>query len=139
MEQEIREWIRKISIKRPELNGFAVCPFAESATYKIINTSICDIEPIEGVDVAIFIVESHLTSEILREWRKKYNNMYKNYEFLEDGMDEDTFVQGIQSNFGKANLILVQKKSHLEEKRKILEKTSYYSHWDDDVMKTIQQ
>lgn len=65
--------------------------------------------------------------------------MYKDYEFLEDGMDEDTFVQGIQSNFGKANLILVQKKSHLEEKRKILEKTSYYSHWDDDVMKIIQQ
>lgn len=138
MEQEIRQWIDRISTKRPELSGFAICPFAESASYEIIEHSICGIAPIEGVDVAIFIVEPYLTSEILREWRIKYNNIYKNHEFLEDGMDEPTFVQGIQSNFGKANLMLVQNKAHLEKNREILRKTSYYSHWDSEIMSQIQ-
>jgi hypothetical protein len=53
-------------------------------------------------------------------------------------MDEPTFVQGIQSNFGKANLMLVQNKAHLEKNREILRKTSYYSHWDFEIMSQIQ-
>jgi len=138
MQNEIREWIRRITIQRPELGGFAICPFAESASYQIIEHSICGISPILGVDVAIFIVEPYLTSEVLREWRIKYNHLYPDYEFLEDGMDEPSFVQGIQSNFGKANLMLVQDKKHLEKNRKILQNTTYYSHWDTETLNLIQ-
>lgn len=138
MNEEIQQWIQRISLKREELSGFAICPFAESASYHIIEHSICGITPIKGVDVAIFIVESYLTSEILREWRIKYNNIYKEYEFLEDGMDEPTFVEGIQSNFGKANLMLVQNKVHLQKMRQFLSQTDYYSHWNPEILKKIQ-
>jgi len=138
MIEEILQWINHISLKRPELNGFAVCPFAESASYEIIEHSICGISPIEGVDVAIFIVEPYLTSEVLRDYRIQYNSMYPDYEFLEDGMDEPTFLLGFQTNFGGANLMLVQKRDHLQKMRAILEKTDYYSMWDPEVLNKIK-
>jgi hypothetical protein len=139
MIEEVLQWIKHISLKRPELNGFAVCPFAESASYEIIEHSICGISPIEGVDVAIFIVEPYLTSEVLRDYRIQYNSMFPDYEFLEDGMDEPTFLEGIQTNFGKANLMLIQKKDHLEKMRKLLSETDYYSMWDPEILSKIQQ
>ena len=49
-------------------------------------------------------------------------------------MDEPTFLQGIQTNFGKANLMLVQNKSHLIKMRAILQQTEYYSHWDPEML-----
>lgn len=138
MIEEVLQWIKKVSLQRPELNGFAICPFAESASYEIIEHSICGISPVEGVDVAIFIVESYLTSNTLRNYRILYNGLYPEYEFLEDGMDEPTFLQGIQTNFGRANLMLVQNKPHLQKMRAILSKTDYYTHWDPEILKQIQ-
>lgn len=138
MIEEVLQWIKEISLKRPELSGFAVCPFAESSSFEVIESSICDVSPVEDVDVAIFIVEPYLSSEILREYRALYNGLYPEHEFLEDGMDESTFLRGIQTNFGKANLMLVQNKDHLNKMREYLSKTGYYSHWDPDIIKQIQ-
>ena len=138
MIEEVLQWIKEISLQRPELSGFAVCPFAESASFEIIEHSICGISPIKDVDVAIFIVEPYLTSNILRDYRILYNGIYPEYEFLEDGMDEPTFLKGIQTNFGKANLMLVQNKSHLIKMRTILQQTDYYSHWDPEILRQIQ-
>ena len=139
MIEEVLQWIKQISLQRPELSGFAVCPFAEASSFEIIESSICDVSPVEGVDVAIFIVEPYLSSEILRDYRALYNGLYPEYEFLEDGMDESTFLRGIQTNFGKANLMLVQNKSHLNKMREYLGKTEYYTHWDPDIIKQIQR
>ena len=138
MEEDLKQWIKEISTKRPELSGFAICPFAEGASYEIINSKISGVAPIEGCDVAIFVVEDHLTSEELRLWREKLNDTYPEYEFLEDGMDESTFLLGFQTNFGKANLMMCQKRDHLNKMRAILEKTDYYSMWDPEVLNKIK-
>jgi hypothetical protein len=113
IQEEIRQWIREISVKRPELNGFAVCPFAEGASYKIIFSKISGVAPIEGCDVAIFIVEDYLSSEKLRFWREKLNDTYSEYEFLEDG--RTYLFEGYKNKFWRCKPDDVPKKGPFSE------------------------
>ncbi len=36
-EAHIRDWIRRLAVLRPELGGFAICPYASRASFKIIE------------------------------------------------------------------------------------------------------
>lgn len=136
-EAHIREWIRKVSILRPELGGFAVCPYASIANYKIVECQIDDIEPIEGYDVVIFIVEDYNTVEDMIEWVESYNKIHEEWEFSLDCAEKIDFVGEIQSNNGLLNLILAQPKEKLREFRKKLGNTKYYDYWNDDYMREI--
>ena len=136
-EAHIREWIRKVSILRPELGGFAVCPYASNAKYKIVECQIDDIEPIEGYDVVIFIVEDYHSVEDVQDWVESYNKIWEEWEFYGDCAEKITFVGEIQSNNGLYNLILAQPKELLKNFREILGKTEYYDYWDDDYMREI--
>ena len=136
-EAHIREWIRKVSILRPELGGFAVCPYASTAKYKIVECQIDDIEPIEGYDVVIFIVEDYHSVEDILEWVESYNKIWEDWEFFEDCAEKISFVGEIQSNNGLLNLILAQPKAKLRKFREILGNTKYFDYWDDDYMREI--
>jgi hypothetical protein len=136
-EAHIREWIRKVSILRPELGGFAVCPYASNAKYKIVECNIDDIEPIEGYDVVIFIVEDYHSVEDILDWVESYNKIHEDWEFYEDCAEKITFVGEIQSNNGLYNLILAQPKAKLRKLREILGNTKYYDYWDDDYMRKL--
>jgi len=136
-EAYIREWIRKVSVLRPELGGFAVCPYASTAKYKIVECQIDDIEPIEGYDVVIFIVEDYHTVEDILEWVESYNKIWEDWEFFEDCAEKISFVGEIQSNNGIYNLILGQPKEKLRKFREKLGNTKYYDYWDDDYMREI--
>ena len=136
-EAHIREWIRKVSILRPELGGFAVCPYASTAKYKIVECQIDDIEPIEGYDVVIFIVEDYHTVEDILDWVESYNKIWEDWEFFEDCAEKVSYVGEIQSNNGLYNLILAQPKAKLRKFREILGNTKYFDYWDDDYMREI--
>lgn len=136
-EAHIREWIRKVSILRPELGGFAVCPYASTAKYKIVECQIDDIEPIEGYDVVIFIVEDYNTVEDVLEWVESYNKIWEDWVFFEDCAEKISFVGEIQSNNGLYNLIIAQPKEKLKKFREILGNTKYFDYWDDDYMREI--
>ena len=136
-EAHIREWIRKVSILRPELGGFAVCPYASTAKYKIVECQIDDIEPIEGYDVVIFIVEDYHSVEDILEWVESYNKIWEDWEFYADCAEKISYVGEIQSNNGLFNLILAQPKAKLRKFREILGNTKYYDYWDDDYMREI--
>ena len=58
-ETHILNWIKEVSKVRPELNGFAICPFALNAKYKIIECSAKEIQPIEDYQVIIYIIEDY--------------------------------------------------------------------------------
>jgi len=130
-------WIREISEIRPELGGFAVCPYAKSAFYEIIECCVENLRPVDGYDVIIFIVDDELCLEEIQKWVEFYNDKYKNWKFFEDCATYDTFVNGIKTNNGKYNLILAQPKEKLLKFRVKLAKTEYYSNWDDDYLKEI--
>ena len=137
IEEHIQNWILKISKLRPELGNFAICPFSSTASYKIVLSNIDDIMPLKGYDVVIFVVEDYLDASAIQLWCEIYNNIYKDYIFLEDCGRYKTFIQGIQTNNGKYNLILYQNAKFLQKMRLILAKTDYYDHWDDEYLKII--
>jgi hypothetical protein len=136
-EQHVLQWIRKVSEVRPELNGFAICPFAAKSKFKIIECSVEDISPIDGYQVIIFIVEDYFNLDTINFWVEYYNTKYKDWKFFEDCGLYDTFINGIQTNNGKYNLILAQPTEKLRKFRENLAKTGYYDLWDDEYLREI--
>jgi hypothetical protein len=136
-ESYILNWIKKVSEIRPELNGFAVCPFASNSKYKIIECSVEEIQPIEGYQVIIYIIEDYFDLDSVQYWVEFYNSKYKDWKFFEDCGCYDTYIQGIQTNNGKYNLILAQPTEKLRQFREKLAKTGYYDLWDDEYLKEI--
>ena len=137
IEAHIREWIEKISTMRPELGGFSVCPYASMAKIQIIECKAKDIVPVTGFDVVFYVVESNATLTSIQYWVKFYNNLYNEYIFLEDCAEYDTFINGIPTNNGKYNLILMQNSAKLRKHREILRDLGYYAHWNDEMMREI--
>lgn len=133
---EVREWIKHISEKRGELGGHAICPYAFSASVHIEETALSEVTLIEGADVTIFIVGDCSVAAMMATV-DHLNMTYRDYMWLDDHKDEPTFIQGVQSNFGKDNLILCQKRDKLLEAREHLHKTDYYSHWHQEMYKRI--
>ena len=136
-EFHILNWIKNVSEVRPELNGFAICPFAAKSKFKIVECSVEDIQPIEDYEVIIFIVEDYLDLDAINFWVDYYNSTYEKWKFFEDCGSYDTFINGIQTNNGKYNLILGQPTEKLRKFRENLAKTSYYDLWDKDYLKEI--
>ena len=136
-ESYILNWIKRVSEVRSELNGFAICPFASNAKYKIIECSVEEIQPIGGYQVIIYIIEDYFDLDAVQFWVDFYNSKYKDWKFFEDCGCYDTYIQGIQTNNGKYNLILGQPTQKLRQFREKLAKTQYYDLWDDEYLKEI--
>jgi len=136
-EASIHKWIKRISKIRPELGNLATCPFASTATFKIVETTIDDIEPIVDFDVVIFIVEDNLSLHDINQWVDIYNKVYPKYIFLEDCKTYDTFIGEVQTNNGLYNLILCQSREKLRRARRQLATTEYYDHWKDSYLQEI--
>ena len=73
----------------------------------------------------------------VRFWVNYYNSKYEKWKFFEDCGSYNTYINGIQTNNGKYNLILTQPTEKLQKFRQNLAKTSYYEMWDDDYLKEI--
>ena len=138
-EAYIKGWIKQVSKQRPELGNFSVCPFASKSKTLIIECSIDDIVPHKGYDVVIFILNDELPLRIIKEKVKECNIKYNGYKFFEDTAQKDTFINGVQTNNGRYNLILCQPMEKLAKFRKKLLETNYYNHWDDDYLREILQ
>lgn len=135
--EHILQWIKNVSELRPELGGFAVCPFAKQAKYQIIECNASEIKPIDGYDVVIFVIESSFTYEDVVEWVQIYNNKYPEWKFFEDCASYDTFINGVQTNNGKYNIIAAQPLEKLRKYRQILAKTDYFKYWSRDYLEEI--
>lgn len=133
----VRNWIARLIMPREELGNHSICPFAAAATVAIEETMIGGVSPIDGVDVAIFIIQEDVTIEQLVNRCKTLNNMYSEYIFLDDHKDDPSYINGVQSNYGIDNLILVQKKDKLLTARRNLKKTDYYTYWSEEFYKKI--
>ena len=136
-EAYILNWIKEVSKIRTELKGFAICPFASHAKYKIVECSAEEIIPIDGYQVIIYIIEDYFDLDTVQFWVEYYNSRHKNWKFFEDCGMYNTYIQGIKTNNGKYNLILAQPTEKLRHFREKLEKTGYYDLWEDEYLKEI--
>ena len=133
----ILEWIRKISKVRPELGNFSICPYASGANFNIQEDQLLEIVPNSDYDVIIHIVEDDIDANSLYDAVDDYNRNYPNYKFIADHGKTRTYIQGIQTNNGKYNLVLCQSRKELTEARKKLAKTNYYDYWDKNYLKEV--
>jgi len=136
-EAYIRKWIGEVSKNRPELGGFAVCPYAQNSKTLIVETTIDDIVPEPGHDVIIFIIEDFWRPDQVQTWVSHYNEKFQYYKFFEDLSSRDTFISGVKTNNEKYNLILCQSKKKLSAIRKKLMETEYYTYWTEEYLKEI--
>ena len=135
--KDIQNWIIGLSKPKKELGNFAVCHYARFSDYRIQKRSISDLAPLEGVEVAIFVLEDSHTLEDLLEACRSLNEAYPDYVFLDDHKDDPSFINGIQTNNGKYNLIICQDKKKLLTARENLHTTKYYSYWDEEMYNRI--
>jgi hypothetical protein len=137
--KDIQDWILSLTKPKRELGRFATCPYAQFAKYQIEKRLISDLEPLEGAEVAIFVLGDAHTLEELLERCRELNEAYPDYIFLEDHKDDPSYINGVQTNNGKYNLILCQSKEKLLKARETLKETRYYSYWDEEMYNRIVQ
>lgn len=123
MIEDLEDWIKTIQVHNPDLKGHSICPFAKANTYKIVKSSINDIKPLDQeFGVVIFVIEDELDTEYALQKIDELNKKYPKYKFFDDFRDDPSFINGIQTNNGKYNLILYQNSEFLSKMRSILDK-----------------
>ncbi len=132
------DWIKRITQPREELNGFAICPYAKGIDYEIIDTDGSDIDPPPwNFELIIYKLPIEYSVDEVCTIAEEYNKIYSDMIFLPDPKDRNTYINGIQTNNGKYNLILCQWRDNLNKTREKLKETSYYTHWNEDYLKEI--
>ena len=137
VEAHIQEWIKKVSVTHSELGDISICSFAASANTKIVECNVEDIIPVEGYDVVFYVVEDYLDLQSVQFLVDFYNKLHTEYIFLEDCATYDSYIQGIQTNNGKYNLILMQQREKLLRHREILRQSGYYDNWTYEMMQEV--
>ena len=135
--KHILEWIRKLSEIRPELGNFAICPYASTANFIILEEKLRKIRPRVGWDVVIYVVEDDHDQDFLYAMVDDYNRTYKKYKFIADHRKSNTKINGVPTSNGKYNLVLCQSRKELTEARTKLAKTDYYKCWDKKYLEDV--
>lgn len=134
----IEQWVDHLSVDQSKLGGLPICPFAKQSKYQIIETKDNYIKvPNEDFELLIFKLDKEISIDQLNELCNLLNKVISNLVFLPDHKDKKTNIQGIETSNGKYNLVLCQPKDKLLKARKQLNKTLYYSYWDQQYLKEI--
>ena len=133
----ILHWIGQLSKIRPELGNFAVCPYASTANFIILEEKLRKVTPRVGFDVVIYVVEDDHDEDFLYAMVDDYNRTYSKYKFIADHRKSNTKINGIPTSNGKYNLVLCQPREELTEARKKLAKTDYYRYWDKNYLEDV--
>jgi len=136
---KVKEWIKYISKEHRELGGYSICPYAFSASVHIeeCNLRRVTLNSLPHVDVIVYILEDDISECMMLQRVAELNMSQDKYIVLDDHMDDATFINGVQSNFGRGNLLLVQKLAKLKKAREQLHKTDYYKHWSPTLYRRI--
>jgi hypothetical protein len=143
MTKQLNDWLAFIQLPRPELGGFAICPYAKQAilqkSYDVINV---DIDSIHGVledieftknDVVILIFDDYESYDIeyLIDYTKQLNEQYKSKDIvvLDNDPRDLMIVNGVTTSYEHGYLWIVQSLNDLNKKSSMLQKTNYYSYW----------
>jgi hypothetical protein len=150
LEKNIVEWIQRISAKKDELGGFAICPFAKKAfdDQKIFWSYIA-YESVEYISrymktipndyevVLFFNLGKNLTNDDCIDIIAKLNEKFLNTTFLKDHPNDPGFIQGLNTGNGEYPIILAQPKDKLLKAREKLDKAGYYKFWSQKYKEEI--
>ena len=141
---QIETWITTVlDTPNSKFGNLPPCPYAKKAWVEG-NVSVKMFDDVQSFtpqdwdkEVNIYVMNPWISSELLSEMAKNYNNMYSDYLFLEEHPDLIEDVGGFVVNQGKLILLIVQDRKPLEEARKKLQETNYYENWTPEMKKRI--
>jgi hypothetical protein len=152
MKDEIKRWVEEfVSVKNETLNKIP-CPFAKQALLddkiKYISTehiseALSDLVDnwTDNYEVVVLYTDTLLyTPSEVSDIVKRFNElaMPRDIVALEDHPEDPEILNGVEMNFGKAILVLVQRLSKLNRASAMLKKQGYYDNWSqenyDDVV-----
>jgi len=138
LNNDIIEWIKVLDTPQANIGNHKICPFANSAKYRLEEINLADITPsIEDIDLIIYKVEDSISMDELSQRCNVLNKLQDILVYLPDHKDRNTYINGVQTNNGKHNLILCQKREKLIKARVSLMKTDYYSYWAKEYLEEI--
>ena len=146
MVEEIKQWVEEFVSVKHETLGVIPCPFAKQAlmndTIKYVPTerigeSLADLIDAwtDKYEVVVLYTETELyTASEVSDIVKRFNKlaMPRDIVALEDHPDDPEILNGVEMNFGKAILVLVQRLSKLNRASKILKASGYYADWPEE-------
>jgi hypothetical protein len=133
MNEKISKWIEYISIKRPEINGFPICPFASKAKYEVITSTF-----IKGLKAGIELIKNTDTQIVIVDIEENYlfRSMNDDLVCFYDHPDDNNEINGVRTN-SEMTLLLIQKLSDVNEANEILKNTKYYDTWSKEYYEKI--
>ena len=142
----LQDWILNfLSSPNQVFGGLPPCPYAKRAyldnRVQIVETNnyLLDITTCidtwtNNFDVVIFVCSDTVDPNTFLQDTEYLNKIFlsKDFVILDDHKDILEEVQGVKLNNGKYNLLLVQRRSLLNDAAKKLENTDYYKNWPKD-------
>lgn len=142
---DLIDWIKDFVEKpNPLLNNWAPCPYARQARItdkiaiifvnhlKLASTVEKNLSLLEDKDVFIVCFDhTEISADEIGELVKTHNKllMKKDVVILEDHPDAVETLNGVNMNFGKCGLLLVQRLSKLTTASEQLREKGYYDNW----------
>jgi hypothetical protein len=158
-EENIQSWILEwVSQYNPEL-GAVPCPFAKQALlkdtivykefssdgvlslrhqlYELVNNDWDDTKEV----LVLYSDTNTMSVDDTQNTVNQFNNtckfLDKDLVALEDHPDDPEILNGVEMNFGKGILVLVQRLSKLNKASEILERQGYYNNWSEENLNDV--
>ena len=139
----IEDYIEYVSLKRKELGGHAICPFAKPFLDK---TQIIESADIQADAMKCMSNTEHPMLYLLYADKDKYDtdwldgfcSIHEKYSrdrdlwLIWDHPDQINKINGIKTSNNQYAILFIQPLSELNKYADRLSKTSYYSFWDKD-------
>lgn len=135
----VKKWVSKISKKNSNLGGHRICPFARMPN--VVSVDRLSIEKFLNLSdqVTVYMETGiHSSYEELENLCRDLKNLNPNFVFLPDHPHKKNYINGQETGNGTFPCIIVQTKQELETARATLEKTDYYSYWDQKYLDEIK-
>jgi len=144
------DYIKYVSLKREELGGHPICPFAKPFLDK---TEIIESKNFMKDAFECIQNESHPILYLLygdpkqfdRKWLEEFCNDYQQFAKMKDlwliwdHPDQVNTINGIKTNNDKYAILFIQGLSELNKYSDSLAKTDYYSFWNKDYYEKIME
>jgi hypothetical protein len=144
----IEDYIDYISLKRKELGGHAICPFAKSFLNKVEIIESKDfwkdaIQCIENKEHPMLYLIYGDKDQYDIEWLEWFCFTHKKYAegkdlwLIWDHPNQINKINNIETNNKKYAILLIQGLKELNKYSKKLHKTNYYDFWDKEYYNKI--
>jgi hypothetical protein len=144
----IKDYIDYISLKRDELGGHAICPFAKSFLNKIkiiqsTNFMADAFDCIQNKTHPMLYLIYGSSKQFDKKWLEEFCNDHQQFAktkdlwLIWDHPDQINKINGIKTNNKEYAILMIQKLSELNEYSNKLRNTNYYDFWDKEYYDKI--